>query len=332
MLNEKYVEDLEKRWFKYKLKKFAIVGAIVLAVGSVFAAIVYVTIGMDEKREVVSSLLEPKKDKSLEQQCEELNDGTREAEESEREEEELAEETTPPSDSSGEPLEEEVVTSPESTVAQEENRTLITQVESEPSVSVPAEVVVKPESNITTSGPTAVAQEQTTQTAPVESNESVAVAGNLYKSIDIDETKKKKDIVLKPELSFMRTLDSAIKKAKDRRKPKQKSTKKIEISKSDLRNPYSLKTKFFKTGNISYALRLSEYYYNRKQYESSIRWAIEANEIDRSNYRSWVYFAKSKYRQGKKKDAKTALGYYLKNYKSKVISKLLDDIEKGKVK
>jgi len=89
--------------------------------------------------------------------------------------------------------------------------------------------------------------------------------------------------------------------------------------------PY-LKEKFDSTHRIVYALMLAEEYYKNKNYNESNKWALIANNLDAENEKSWIWFAKSKYKLGYKDDAILALKTFLKSHQSKELQVLLDQI------
>ncbi len=106
---------------------------------------------------------------------------------------------------------------------------------------------------------------------------------------------------------------------------------KIKIEMQDIDSIRYLKDKYENTHNIIFALMLCEEYYSQKDYENSLKWSIIANDIDNNSERSWVWFAKSKYRLGKKDDAVRALKAYLKANESNTVKSLLKNIENGRL-
>ena len=87
-----------------------------------------------------------------------------------------------------------------------------------------------------------------------------------------------------------------------------------------------LKEKYEKTHSIVYALMLSEEYYLTKNYQESNKWAIISNNLDAENEKSWILFAKTKVKLGRKDDAITALRAYVKNNKSQAAQALLNQL------
>lgn len=112
-----------------------------------------------------------------------------------------------------------------------------------------------------------------------------------------------------------------------------KMDSKIIIKKSSNKNFINSLIKKFESGkDPKIAIFLSKHYYKEKQYRNSLKWAINANEIDSNNEDSWILFAKSSVKLGKKEDAIKALKIYLSNHVSFKAKVLLDKIETGDFK
>jgi predicted Zn-dependent protease len=104
----------------------------------------------------------------------------------------------------------------------------------------------------------------------------------------------------------------------------------IKIETQEVNSIKYLKERFDKSHNIIFALMLADEYYIAKNYQESNKWAIIANTIDADNEKSWILFAKSKVKLGKKEDAISALEAYLKNNKAnKVVQSVLNRILSG---
>ncbi len=113
--------------------------------------------------------------------------------------------------------------------------------------------------------------------------------------------------------------------------PSNSSRPKIDIEMKDIDSIQYLKDKFKKTNDIIFALMLCENYYSQKDYKSSLKWSIIANDIDSDSERSWIWFAKSKYRLNQKDDAIKALKSFLKRDDSAYIKSLLRQIVNGEM-
>ena len=107
------------------------------------------------------------------------------------------------------------------------------------------------------------------------------------------------------------------------------SKPKIKIEMHDIDSMRYLKDKYEKTHDINFALMLCEEFYSQKDYVSSLRWSMIANDINNQSERSWILFAKSKFRLGKKDDAIRALKAFLRTSASNTIRLLLKSIQNG---
>lgn len=110
---------------------------------------------------------------------------------------------------------------------------------------------------------------------------------------------------------------------------KKQEKKKIKIVSKQINTLTFLKKKFEATKDIKYALMVASHYYKKRDYKNSLKWAIRANEIDSSNEESWIIFAKSKLKLGRKKEAINALKLYLKNRDSQNVLNVLQKIKRG---
>jgi tetratricopeptide (TPR) repeat protein len=119
--------------------------------------------------------------------------------------------------------------------------------------------------------------------------------------------------------------DSKIKTAKE----KKESKIQINMKPTSANTTEYLKEKFDATGNIVFALMLSEEYYHQGQYNDAIRWALTANELDPKNERSWILFAQSKAKLGNTKEAINALEEFLKTNNSGKIESILIKLKRG---
>ncbi|MDR1285776.1 MAG: CDC27 family protein [Campylobacteraceae bacterium] len=106
--------------------------------------------------------------------------------------------------------------------------------------------------------------------------------------------------------------------------------KKIIIETNNIQNINELIKKFEDTNNIVFANMISEEFYEKKDYHKSLEYALKANEIDSKNELSWIVFAKSQVKLGKKEDAIKALEVFIKSSKnSQNALSLLQKIKNG---
>lgn len=116
---------------------------------------------------------------------------------------------------------------------------------------------------------------------------------------------------------------------KEKKIVSEKSNNSISISSSEVDTLTYLKDKFSSTGNIVFAIILSEELYNMQKYNESIQWALTANEIDPTNEKSWYWFAKSKVKLKQTDDAIKALETFLSSNHSSRLKTLLKEIKNG---
>ncbi|RUM67224.1 MAG: hypothetical protein DSZ05_03095, partial [Sulfurospirillum sp.] len=88
-----------------------------------------------------------------------------------------------------------------------------------------------------------------------------------------------------------------------------------------------LRKKFYATNNIKYAMEIAQHYYNVKQYQKALKWSLIANEVDEKKPETWILFAKTKMKMGKKQDALNVLNAYLKTYSSAKVSRYLKKLK-----
>ncbi|MDR1555094.1 MAG: hypothetical protein LBS39_03595 [Campylobacteraceae bacterium] len=106
--------------------------------------------------------------------------------------------------------------------------------------------------------------------------------------------------------------------------------KKIIIETSSIQSINELIKKFEDTNNIIFANMISEEFFEKKEYRKSLEYALKANGIDPKNELSWIMFAKSQVKLGKKEDAIKALEVFTKSSKNSANAlNLLQKIKSG---
>ncbi len=75
------------------------------------------------------------------------------------------------------------------------------------------------------------------------------------------------------------------------------------------------------------ALNVAKFYYDEKDYQKSIVWAVKASKKDAKQSLPWILYAKSKVILGQPTVAKKALSLYLKHNDSKEARRLLDTLK-----
>lgn len=79
-------------------------------------------------------------------------------------------------------------------------------------------------------------------------------------------------------------------------------------------NTSSLEAEFAQKAQLSTALNLAHLHLANKDYEKAILWSFKANSLDKSEARAWLIYAKAKFAQGKKDEAKRVLQSFMNHY------------------
>lgn len=78
------------------------------------------------------------------------------------------------------------------------------------------------------------------------------------------------------------------------------------------------------------SLFLAKYYYDKNEYASSEKWALETNRLDNSIEESWLIFAKSLAKQGKRIESLRVLKAFSSQSGSVKAEKLMGKIRRGR--
>lgn len=79
-------------------------------------------------------------------------------------------------------------------------------------------------------------------------------------------------------------------------------------------NASSLEAEFAQKAQLQTALNLAHLHLANKDYEKAILWSFKANSLDKSEARAWLIYAKAKFAQGKKYEAKRVLQSFMNHY------------------
>lgn len=79
-------------------------------------------------------------------------------------------------------------------------------------------------------------------------------------------------------------------------------------------NVSSLEAEFAQKAQLQTALNLAHLHLANKDYEKAILWSFKANSLDKSEARAWLIYAKAKFAQGKKDEAKRVLQSFMNHY------------------
>lgn len=103
--------------------------------------------------------------------------------------------------------------------------------------------------------------------------------------------------------------------------------KKINMTTSSANYIETIKKKFISTKKPREALLLAKAYYAKKEYSKSEEWALRANKLNTKLDESWLLFAKSKAKLGKRDEALKILVNYYKKSRSPKARELIDNIK-----
>jgi len=97
---------------------------------------------------------------------------------------------------------------------------------------------------------------------------------------------------------------------------KSKERKKINLRGSSNNYMSIMKSKFQQNKNPREALLIAQAYYRAGNYKNSEKWALKANNLDKKLDESWLLFAKSQEKLGKRQEALKVLVAYYRTSKS----------------
>ena len=106
-----------------------------------------------------------------------------------------------------------------------------------------------------------------------------------------------------------------------------RESKKIDFGSSNSNYMPIMKRKFEQNKNPREAILIAKAYYKAGNYIESEKWALTANNLDKKNQESWLLFAKSKAKLGKRKEALKILVSYFKETKSSEAKDLIEKIK-----
>jgi tetratricopeptide (TPR) repeat protein len=108
-------------------------------------------------------------------------------------------------------------------------------------------------------------------------------------------------------------------------------TKKMKFTSTSTNYLDIMKDKFVKSKNPREAVLLAKAYYKEGKYIDAEKWSLTANKLNNSLEESWLIFAKSKVKLGKREEAIKILASYHKRSSSIEAKKLIGQIKTGKI-
>ena len=119
-------------------------------------------------------------------------------------------------------------------------------------------------------------------------------------------------------LSNLNSLQGLNSKTPEQISPQNASLKTLAKAKPQIHsveiNVSSLEAEFAQKAQLSTALNLAHLHLANKDYEKAILWSFKANSLDKSEARAWLIYAKAKFAQGKKDEAKRVLQSFMNHY------------------
>jgi len=107
--------------------------------------------------------------------------------------------------------------------------------------------------------------------------------------------------------------------------------KKINMTTTSVNYIETIKKKFISTKKPREALLLAKAYYAKRDYIQAEEWALRANKLNNKLDESWLLFAKSKAKLGKRDEAlKILVSYYRKSHSSSAKA-LIEKIKTGRL-
>ena len=185
--------------------------------------------------------------------------------------------------------------------------------------------------------PTIVEKVEVVSLAPIipiidrEKEERIKHTKKVYVPKKISQKTANKTIKAKPNTYLTSNELSSIKKVKRVEEVQVRKTKKINFNMSSSNYIETMKNKFKKSKNPREALLLSKAFYADGKYDEAEKWALSANKLDSKLDESWLLFAKSKAKLGKKNEAiKILVSYYKKSHSSSA-KQLIGKIKTGQI-
>jgi tetratricopeptide (TPR) repeat protein len=113
------------------------------------------------------------------------------------------------------------------------------------------------------------------------------------------------------------------------KKPLMPSPKKSDVKKNKVvvKNETLLKTTTLPS--FETCIKLSQNYYNEKNYKEALKWAKNANLQNNKNPESWIMSAKALYKLGKKEEALKILKIYYNYHKDEKVKLLLKELNES---
>ena len=106
----------------------------------------------------------------------------------------------------------------------------------------------------------------------------------------------------------------------------------LSITQEEANDLNDVVKRFETNKNPALSLFLARRYYDLGQYDRSYEYALKTNEIDSTVEESWLIFARSLVKLGRKEEALKTLVTYVKHSSSARAKTLFDEIQEGTFK
>ena len=136
-----------------------------------------------------------------------------------------------------------------------------------------------------------------------------------------DEKQKEKN---EPKTVVLETVAEQKKVDEKHTPPKQQ---KIDIELKETKTLDVLEERYSKHQSADTAAMIASEHYKNGDYQKAYKWAISANNLDPKNEKSWIIFAQSANKLGKKEEAVSALENYIRSSQSDTAKNALSKIK-----
>jgi len=137
---------------------------------------------------------------------------------------------------------------------------------------------------------------------------------------------KKRLVKAKPS-TYLTPSELAVVNGTHYREKRDKKKKKIVIKGSSNNYMSIMKQKFEQNKNPRDAILIAKAYYNAGNYKKAEEWALIANSLNTNLDESWMIFAKSKEKMGKRREALKILVTYYNRSKSSKVKALIEKMK-----
>ena len=118
-------------------------------------------------------------------------------------------------------------------------------------------------------------------------------------------------------------MDKAPEPKKADEKPTSAKQQKIDIELKETKTLEVLEERYSRHKSADTAAMIASEHYKNGDFQKAYKWAISANNLDAKNEKSWIVFAESANKLGKKEEAVSALENYIRSSQSDAAKSVL---------